>query len=80
MYATCGSTIYICYKKYCVEWIYNAELHYSLHNARIYSGINAVLWVTQKVLVRKKKKKTMNLMQWKIYLPKDFCKTYILKI
>lgn len=43
MYATCGSTIYICYKKYCVEWIYNAELHYSLHNARIYSGINAVL-------------------------------------
>lgn len=74
MYATCGSTIYICYKKYCVEWIYNAELHseYSLHNARIYSGINAVLWVTQKVLVRKKKKEDHELNAMKNISAKRF--------
>lgn len=73
MYATCGSTIYICYKKYCVEWIYNAELHYSLHNARIYSGINAsCALVTQKVLVRLKKKEDHELNAMKNISAKRF--------
>lgn len=57
MFATCGSPIYICYKKCCVEWIYNAELHYSRHNARIYSSIKCWALVTQKVLIKKFKRK-----------------------